>query len=111
MIDTRIEVRIRPRRGCRPICSGCGRPGPGYDTLGARCFQFVPLWAIAVILVYAMRRVECPRCGVTVEQVPWGDGKRQLTRAYAVFLAAWARRLSWKEVASIVHTSWEKVYR
>ena len=111
MTDTRIEVSIRPRRGCRPICSGCGRPGPGYDTLGARCFHFVPLWAIAVILVYAMRRVECPRCGVTVEQVPWGDGKRQLTRAYAVFLAAWARRLSWKEVASIFHTSWEKVYR
>ena len=111
MTDTRIEVRIRPRRGCRPICSGCGRRGPGYDTLGARCFHFVPLWAIAVILVYAMRRVECPRCGVTVEQVPWGDGKRQLTRAYAVFLAAWARRLSWKEVASIFHTSWEKVYR
>jgi transposase len=34
-----------------------------------------------------------------------------LTRAYAVFLARWARRLSWKEVASIFNTSWEAVYR
>ena len=64
-----------------------------------------------MVLVYAMRRVDCPRCGVTVEQVPWGDGKRHLTRAYAVFLARWARRLSWKEVATIFNTSWETVYR
>lgn len=106
-----IEVDVRPRRGSRPICSGCGRSGPGYDTLAARHFHFVPLWAIHVILVYAMRRVDCPRCGVTVEQVPWGDGKRHLTRAYAVFLATWARRLSWKEVSTIFRVSWEKVYR
>ena len=24
-----------------------------------------------------MRRVDCPRCGVTVERVPWADGKHQ----------------------------------
>jgi transposase len=106
-----ITVDVRPRKGSRPICSGCGRPRPGYDTLAARQFQFVPLWAIDVVLVYAMRRVNCSRCGVTVERVPWGDGKRRLTRAYAVFLARWARRLNWKEVSSIFNTSWEAVYR
>jgi transposase len=106
-----IEVDVRPRKGSRPICSGCGKRRPGYDTLDVRHFHFVPLWAIPVILVYAMRRVDCPRCGVKVEQVPWGDGKRHLTRAYAVFLATWARRLSWKEVSTIFQVSWEKVYR
>jgi transposase len=106
-----IEVDVLPRKGARPICSGCGQRGPGYDTLAPRHFHFVPLWAINVILVYTMRRVDCPRCGVTVEQVPWGDGKRHLTRAYAVFLATWGRRLSWKEVSTIFRVSWEKVYR
>ena len=110
-VGDRILVDVRPRKGSRPRCSGCGRRGPGYDTLGERHFHFVPLWAIAVVLVYAMRRVDCPRCGVTVEQVPWANGKRHLTQAYAVFLATWARRLSWKEVASIFNTSWGKVYR
>jgi transposase len=106
-----ITVDVRPRQGSRPSCSGCNRPGPGYDTLAPRRFQFVPLWAIEVVLIYAMRRVNCSRCGVTVERVPWGDGKRHLTQAYAVFLARWARRLSWKEVSSIFHISWETVYR
>ncbi len=38
-----IEVEIRPRKGSRPICSGCGRRGPGDDTLAPRRFEFVPL--------------------------------------------------------------------
>ncbi|MFZ1030816.1 MAG: ISL3 family transposase, partial [Candidatus Acidiferrales bacterium] len=45
-----------------------------------------------------------------VEEVPWWDGKRTLTKAYMLFLARWARRLSWKETAAAFRTSWEKVF-
>ena len=68
-----IEVTIEPRSNGRPICSGCHRVRPGYDRLPVRRFEFVPLWAIPVFFLYAMRRVACPKCGVTVEEVPWGD--------------------------------------
>jgi hypothetical protein len=47
---------------------------------------------------------------VAVEEVPWGDGKRTLTKAYMLFLARWARRLSWKETAEAFRTSWDKVF-
>jgi transposase len=47
---------------------------------------------------------------VAVEEVPWGDGKRTLTKAYMLFLARWARRLSWKETAEAFRTSWEKIF-
>ena len=58
-----------------------------------------------------MRRVNCRRCeAVIVEEVPWGNGKHQLTNAYMLFLARWARRISWKETAAAFHTSWEKVF-
>jgi len=64
-----------------------------------------------VFLLYSMRRVDCRRCdAVVVEEVPWGDGKRTLARAYMLFLARWARRLSWKETAEAFRTSWEKVF-
>jgi len=106
-----IEVPIEPRANGRPICSGCGHARPGYDRLPTRRFEFVPLWQIAVVFVYAMRRVECPTCGIVVERVPWGDGKHASTTQHRWFLATWARRLSWREVASIFNTSWDSVCR
>jgi transposase len=106
-----LEVDVRPRANGRPVCSGCGRRRPGYDRLSPRRYEFVPLWGIAVYFVYAMRRVECPTCGVVVERVPWGNGKSQATTTYAWFLARWAKRLSWSEVADAFQTSWERVFR
>jgi transposase len=66
-----IEITVRPRRGSRPVCSGCHKPAPAYDHLKPRRFEFVPLWGCMVVLLYCMRRVDCRSCGVRVEAVPW----------------------------------------
>src|ERR1700724_2170097 len=106
-----IEIAVRPRKGSTAVCSRCHQPAPGYDQLSERRFEFIPFWGFLVFLLYSMRRVDCRRCeAVVVEEVPWGDGKRTLTNAYMLFLARWARRLSWKETAEAFHTSWEKVF-
>lgn len=106
-----LRVRIRERANGRPICSGCKKRRPGYDRLGERSWEFVPLWQIVVLFVYAPRRVDCPDCGVVVERVPWAEGKCRQTKSYRWFLARWAQRLSWQEVAEVFHTSWDTVYR
>jgi transposase len=106
-----LRVQMKARANGQPRCSGCQRRRPGYDRLRERTWDFVPLWQIAVLLVYAPRRVDCPQCGVVVEQLPWSDGKSRQTREYRLFLARWARRLSWQEVANIFHSSWDSVYR
>jgi transposase len=108
-----LEVQLRARTKSRGICSGCGKAGPTYDHLPARGFAFVPLWGIAVTLIYALRRIDCRSCGVKVERVPWCEpgSKSPLTTALAVFLARWARLLSWQQVARVFGVSWESVYR
>ena len=109
LINT-IEVDVKPRQGSKACCSGCQKPARGYDQLTQRRFEFIPIWGYAVVLLYCMRRVECVRCGIKVEEVPWGTGKHQLTKAYMLYLAQWARKISWKETALSFHTSWDKVY-
>ncbi len=106
-----LGVEIRARKGTRPKCSVCEQTGPGYDTLPKRRFEFVPMWGIAVFFLYAMRRVDCSTCGIKVERVPWAEGKSHLTTTYKWFLARWARRLSWKEVAEAFQTTWDNVFR
>jgi transposase len=106
-----IEVEMQPRANGRPICSGCGKPARGYDrATEPRRFEFVPLWLIPVFLVYCMRRVECRDCGVKVERVPWADGKSPMTTEYRWFLARWAKRMCWKDVATAFRVRWDRVY-
>ena len=106
-----IEFALQPRRGSKPICGSCGKKGATYDHTSLRRFEFVPLWGIAVFFVYRMRRVDCRACGVTTERIPWSCGNHQQTFSYRLFLATWAKRLSWKETASIFGTSWDSVFR
>jgi len=115
-LDTRagrltLRIDIHPHARNRPRCSGCGRRGPQYDQSAPRAFEFVPLWGLAVYFLYSMRRVDCPTCGVRVEAVPWAEGKHTLTTTYAWFLAGWAKRLSWREVARAFDTTWDHVFR
>lgn len=106
-----IEISMRARENGMPTCSVCGKRCSGYDTQPrSRRFDFIPLWMIPVVLVYTMRRVNCPTCGVKVERVPWAEGKSPLTTDYQWFLSGWARRMSWKEVATCFQVSWDHVY-
>jgi hypothetical protein len=66
-----LVIQVEPRKNGRPFCSGCGRRARPYDRLEERRFEFVPIWGILVFWAYRMRRVDCKRCGVTVEMVPW----------------------------------------
>ena len=105
-----LEVEIQSRSNSRPVCSGCGRKRPGYDRSPERLFEFIPMWVHKVFFRYTPRRVECPDCCIRVERMPWVTGKHRLTEAYAWFLADWAKRLSWKEVAEAFRTTWDHVF-
>lgn len=106
-----VEVEINPRKNSKAICSCCHKQGATYDTMREfRRFEFIPFWGISLCFRYRMRRVDCKDCGVKVEEVPWGTGKSELTKTYMQYLAHWAKKLSWKEVAISFRTSWEKVF-
>jgi transposase len=106
-----LEIKLRARAGTQGRCSGCEQPRPGYDRLRERRFEFVPMWGILIYFLYALRRVDCPNCGVVVEKVPWAQGKETLCLSYQWFLAGWAKRLSWTEVAEVFRSAWGKVFR
>lgn len=106
-----LEINIQSRATGQAVCSECDRRQPGYDRLPQRRFEFVPFWGIKVFFLYAPRRVECRFCGIKVEKMPWADGKSPITITYAWYLARWAKRMSWQEVAEAFKTSWHNVVR
>ena len=60
-------------------------------------------------LRYRPRRVECPRCGVRVEDFPWAEPWARVTTALSNAVAKLARELSWQGTARQYGLNWKSV--
>jgi transposase len=60
-------------------------------------------------LRYCPRRVECPRCGVRVEDFPWAEPWARVTMALSNAVAVLARELSWQGTARHFGLNWKSV--
>ena len=105
-----VVFDVRPRHR-RPRCSRCGRRVPGYDRRPARRWRHLGLGATRVWLRYAPRRVECPRCGVVGEQVPWGEPEGRFTSAFEETVAYLARVTDQSSVQQMMGIAWVTVGR
>lgn len=106
-----IVIEIEPRKNTKPVCRVCMKQCGTHATEKPRLFEYVPVWKWKVYFRYAPRRAACAVDGALVEFIPWAMGKERKTKAYQVYLARWAKRLSWKETAGIFETSWDSVFR
>ena len=102
-------VDIESRRNSKGICRECREACSGYDHLLPREFHFIGLWGYRVIFCYTPRRVECIKHGIHVEYMPWADGKSDITNVFRLFIAHWAKKLSWKEVGEAFKVGWGQV--
>jgi transposase len=64
---------------------------------------------LALKLRYRPRRVECPRCGVRVEDFPWAEPWARVTAALSNAVAVLARELSWQGTARQYGLNWKSV--
>lgn len=60
-------------------------------------------------LRYRPRRVDCPRCGVRVEDFPWAEPWARVTTALSNAVAVLARELSWQGTARQYALNWKSV--
>ena len=104
-----LRVELARKWGRQLPCSKCDHRRKVRDQLDEREWRHVPLWGIAVVLVYAPWRVDCPRCGVHVEAIPWSAGKSPITVPLVILLATWARLLAWEVVAGLFGVGWSTV--
>ena len=104
-----IVAELTSNKRSRPVCSSCGRKMPGYDSISERTWRHVPVWGIPVTLLYRPRRGRCKKCGVTVEEMPWNNGKSRMTLPLIIVLATYARILYFEEVARLCSVHWNTV--
>lgn len=106
--DAGVVVDVAPTWKL-PRCSGCGKVGSGYDCLRSRRWRHLDLAGMRLRLRYDTRRVDCPRCGVRVEQVPWAEVGSWFTRPFEDHVGYLAQRCDRTAVKSMMRVAWDTV--
>lgn len=92
-----------------PRCSGCFcRVEKGYDAR-KRSWRHLDLAGMRLMLRYELRRVACPRCGVTVELVPWAEPGSWFTRDFEEHTAYLAQTTDKTTVVTMMRVAWRTV--
>lgn len=68
-----IILKLEPMRGSLKHCSRCGEVVDAVHDVSERRVRDLPIMEAETWLVFPRARLECPRCGPTVEAVPWLD--------------------------------------
>jgi transposase len=75
----------------------------------AREWRDLSMRKLPLKLRYRPRRVECPRCGLRVEDFPWAEPWARVTSALSNAVAVLARELSWQGTARQYGLNWKSV--
>jgi len=105
--DRDIEVTVRLK--ARSLRCPCGkRLRAGYDRR-CRRWRHLDLARKKLWLVYDIRRVHCPDCGVITEQVPWARPGARFTADFEDMVLWLAQRTDRTTVSTLMRCGWESV--
>lgn len=107
--DSTLVIRVAPTTRIAR-CSGCGcRCRRLYDRRRDRRWRHLDLGGMRVELGYDLRRVECVRCGVCTELVPWAEPNSAFTRPFEQQVAYLAQRMDKTAVVELMGIAWRTV--
>ena len=105
----RIVLTLQPLPGHPKTCSRCGQAVTAVHDVTPRDVRDLPILDAETWLVLPRARVDCPRCGPTVEAVPWLDRYQRMTTRLAEAIARLAQVLAIKHVAAWYAVGWDTV--
>jgi transposase len=92
-----------------PRCSGCKRKvKAGYDQR-PRSWRHLDLGGMLTEIRYTIRRVDCPKCGIRVEKVPWAETGSRFTLPFENQVAYLAQRCDKTAVTKLMRIAWVSV--
>lgn len=105
----RIVLTLEALPGEPRRCSRCGEVVAEVHDVTPREVRDLPILDAETWLILPRVRLKCPRCGPTVEAVPWLERYQRMTKRFAESVARLARVIPLKQVAAHVRLSWDTV--
>lgn len=107
--SARLVITLRAVPGVAKRCSRCGSVVTEIHDVSERRVRDLPFAELDTWLIVPRARLECPRCGPTVEAVPWLDKHQRMTKRLADKIARLAMVLPLAQVAEWFAVHWTTV--
>ena len=104
-----VTIELAVDAQVRRYCSRCGQAVAAVHDTSARRVRELPILDAETWLLVPLARVACPRCGPTVEALPWLDRYARMTTRFAESVARLAQLLPIQQVATWFGLSWDTV--
>ena len=104
-----LVLRLRAIPGHPKRCSRCGAEVVAIHDVAERRVRDLAVFDWDTWIVFPRARLECPRCGPTVEAVPWLDRYQRMTTRLAEKVARLTMVLPIRHVAAWFHLHWDTV--
>lgn len=102
----RLIIELRAKPGAPKRCSRCGSIVAEIHDVSERRVRDLPIWELDTWLIVPRARLQCPRCGPTVEAVPWLDKHQRMTTRLAEKISRLAMVLPLAHVADWFQIHW-----
>lgn len=109
--DSRAWVEIKRCGRRAPVCSGCTRPTRKVRDWKIRAWQDLPWAGHPVTLLCVVRRLNCRRCGIRTERIPFADPKARSTRRLQTRIGLDCQSMPTSHAAVRHGVSWGKARR
>lgn len=108
-LGPRIVLTLEAVPGDPRRCGRCGEIVAEVHDVTPREVRDLPILDAETWLIVPRVRLRCPRCGPTVEAIPWLDRYQRMTKRFAESVARLAQVLPIKQVAEHFDLSWDTV--
>lgn len=102
-----VEVTLRPT--AQLLVCPCGKRSRTFYDRRRRRWRHLDLGRVRLWLVYDIRRLDCPECGVVTEELPWARPGARHTRDFEDMVLWLAQRSDRTTVATLMRCAWETV--
>ena len=104
----RLVIDVAPRAR-RPRFSGCGQRCRRVKDRQRRYWRHLDLFGVRTYLRYRIRRVNCRRCGVRTEQVPWATAGSRFSTPFEREVAWLVQRTDFTAAQEFFRIAWRSV--